>query len=73
MTEVLVAAFKRCGFDLAEECVQIKLQDLLESLDVDPSWAAKHYEIFQTRYTRHQRRTCKVDDHKQSKCGHKMW
>lgn len=50
MNEALVSAFKRCGFDLAEESVQNKVQGLLESLDVDPSWAAKHYEIFQTRY-----------------------
>ena len=53
MTEVLVSAFKRCGFDLVEQSVQDKLQRLLESLDVDPSWAAKHYEIFQTRYLLH--------------------
>ena len=53
MTEILVSAFKRCGFDLAEQSVQDKLLGLLESLNVEPSWAAKHYEIFQTRYPMH--------------------
>ena len=60
MTEVLVSAFKRCGFNLAEQSVQDKLQGLLESLDVDPSWAAKHYEIFQTRYLMHRSKLANI-------------
>ena len=46
MSDALVLSFRRCGFSLAEQSVQIKLQLLLESLHVDTAWIANHYEVF---------------------------